>query len=84
MVDQTRSVPDYRPMPILFNEDDHYDFDRPENNFMAAISRGASWGYLDIGQNNYHDGFQSVPVNWQLSTERKRAFFTLVKEITGN
>jgi hypothetical protein len=24
-----RAVPGYRPMPILFNEDDHFDFDRP-------------------------------------------------------
>src|SRR5947209_5633331 len=26
----------YRPMPILFNQDDHYDFDKPANNFTAA------------------------------------------------
>ncbi len=31
-------------MPILFNEDDHFDFDRPENNMMAAVSEYASWG----------------------------------------
>jgi hypothetical protein len=83
MVDQTRTVPGYRPMPILFNEDDHFDFDRPENNFMAAISRYASWGYFDPGRNDYEDGYQSVPVNWGLNTERKRAFFQFVKEMTG-
>ena len=27
----------YRPMPILFNEDDHFDFDKPANNFIAAV-----------------------------------------------
>ena len=29
MVRAARAVPGYRPMPILFNEDDHFDFDRP-------------------------------------------------------
>jgi hypothetical protein len=81
MVDQARAVPGYRPMPILFNEDDHFDFDRPQNNFMAAISRGASWGFFDPGKNNYLDGYQSPPVNWGLSTERKRAFFHLVNQM---
>ena len=33
--------PTYQPMPIVFNEDDHFDFDRPENNFTAALSRHA-------------------------------------------
>ncbi len=84
MVDQTRAVEGYRPMPILFNEDDHFDFDKPYNNFIAAISRGASWGYFDPGEGNYRDGYQSVPVNWGISTERKRGFFNLVKEITGS
>ena len=53
MVRQARAVPGYTPKPILFNEDDHYDFDRPTNNFAAATSaerasvgpwiRGSSW-----------------------------------------
>jgi hypothetical protein len=58
------------------------DFDRSQNNFMAAVSRGASWGFFDPGENNYLDGYQSPPVNWGLSTERKRAFFQLAKEMT--
>ena len=70
MVDRTRAMLGNRIMPILFNEDDHYDFDREENNFAAAVTRRASWGYLDIGENNYCDGYQSPPVNWGLSTER--------------
>jgi hypothetical protein len=84
MVEQTREVPGYRPMPILFNEDDHFDFDKPLNNFMAAVSRGASWGYFDPGLSNYQDGYQCPPVNWGLSTERKQQFFQLVKEMTGS
>lgn len=83
MVDQVRTVPGYRPMPIVFNEDDHFGFDKPMNNFLAAVSRGASWGFFDPGENNYVDGYQSPPVNWGLSTDRKRAFFGLVREMTG-
>ncbi|MGA1199035.1 MAG: hypothetical protein ACO36I_21280 [Candidatus Latescibacterota bacterium] len=83
MVDLTRKVKGYHPMPILFNEDDHYDFDKPMNNFVAAISKYASWGCLDIGENNYVDGYQSTPVNWGLSTRRKEEFHNLARDITG-
>ncbi len=30
MVGETRAVEGYRPMPILFNEDDHFNFDQPQ------------------------------------------------------
>jgi hypothetical protein len=83
MVQQARAVPGYRPMPILFNEDDHFDFDKLWNNFTAAISEYASWGYFDPGKNNYCDGYQSPPVQWGLNTDRKRAFFAKLREITG-
>ena len=84
MVQQTRHVTGYRPMPILFNEDDHFDFDKPLNNFIAAISQYASWGYFDPGENDYHHGYQSVPVQWQINTQRKRAFFEKIRDITGH
>jgi hypothetical protein len=85
MVDQTRAVGGFRPMPILFNEDDHFDFDQPENNFVAATAAYASWGYFDYRMKNESiaEGFQSVPVDWNISSERKRGFFNLVAEITG-
>jgi hypothetical protein len=83
MVLQTRMVPGYKPKPILFNEDDHYDFEKPDNNFTAAVTAYASWGLYDQGTNNYHDGFQSPPVNWSINTPRKTAFFRLVSEMTG-
>jgi hypothetical protein len=83
MVRAARAVPGYRPMPILFNEDDHYDFDRSSNNFESALSERASWGYFDQGSSNYRDGYQSPPVNWGINTDRKRAFFATLKEITG-
>jgi hypothetical protein len=83
MVRQARRVPGYRPMPILFNEDDHFDFDQPLYNMLAAIREYCSWGYFDPGKNNYQEGYQSPPVNWGLNTERKKAFFAKVAEITG-
>jgi hypothetical protein len=83
MVDRTRALPGYREMPILFNEDDHFDFDQPRNNMLAALGEYASWGYFDPGQSNYRDGYQSPPVNWGLSSDRKTAFFGKMAEITG-
>lgn len=84
MVRQTRAVPGYRAKPILFNEDDHFEFDRPDNNLDAALAERASWGYFDPGANDYRDGYQSPPVNWGLNTARKRAFFARVREIAGD
>ena len=85
MVRQTREVEGYRPMPIVFNEDDHFDFEKPMNNFVAATSEGASWGFFDyrMKEENYDDGYQSVPVNWGISSERKKGFFDLLKQMTG-
>jgi hypothetical protein len=83
MVFLTRAVPGYIPKPILFNEDDHYDFERPQNNFTSAVAAYASWGLYDQGTNNYHDGFQSPPVNWTINTRRKEDFFRLVSEVSG-
>jgi len=85
MVRQTRAVPGYRPMPVLFNEDDHFDFDNPRNNFTAAVSAYASWGFFDYRMTNegFDDGYQSVPVNWGISSARKKAFFDLLREMTG-
>ena len=83
MVEETRRVPGYRTMPILFNEDDHFDFDKPVNNMRKAIGAYASWGYFDPGASDYSDGYQCPPVNWRINTERKKAFFNLLKEVTG-
>jgi hypothetical protein len=83
MVRKTRAVPGYRPMPILVNEDDHFDFDKPANNMAAAVSEYCSWGYFDPGKNDYADGYQSPPVNWGLNTDRKKAFFARLQEMTG-
>lgn len=86
MVRETRSVPGYTPKPILFNEDDHFNFDRPDNNFTAAITEHASWGYFDyrMKDEGFQDGYQSVPADWGISSPRKRAFFALLAQITGS
>jgi len=91
MVDEVRSRPAYRTMPVVFNEDDHYCFESPVNNFSAALSRYAGWGFFDPGEGaggsaafgNYADGYQNPPVNWAINTVRKRGFFELVSEMTG-
>ena len=72
------------PKPILINEDDHYDFAQPTNNFVAAVSEHASWGFFDFRRRGegFDEGYQSVPVNWAISSERKREFFRLTAEIT--
>lgn len=88
MVRQARAVKGYTPKPILFNEDDHFDFDKPMNNFIAAVSEHAGWGYFDFrrsgdAKTKFKEGYQSVPVDWTISHDRKRGFFGLLKEITG-
>lgn len=85
MVRATRRVAGYTPKPILFNEDDHYDFEKPANNFTAAIGEYASWGFFDYRREGegFEEGFQSVPVDWRISSARKRGFFGLAAEITG-
>jgi len=77
MAAKARAVPGYRSMPILINEDDHFDFDRPMNNLVAAVGAYCGWGYFDP------EGYQTPPVRWDLDTPRKKAFFELLKTITG-
>jgi hypothetical protein len=85
MVRESRKVDGYRPMPILFNEDDHFEFDKPANNFVAAVGEFASWGYFDYRMKGegFDEGYQSVPVNWATVSERKKGFFKLLGEVTG-
>ena len=86
MIQETRRVPGCRPMPILFNEDDHENFDRPANNCTAAVAEHVSWGWFDFRRPGEarEQGYQSLPVNWGISSPRKRAFFDCLGEITGS
>jgi hypothetical protein len=91
LVERTRHRLGSRRIPIVVNEDDHFDFEKPWNNMMAAIRGHASWGFFDAGpgsggagaRGNYVDGFQNVPVNWSINTPTKRGFFDLVRKISG-
>ncbi|MGB2824889.1 MAG: hypothetical protein WBF17_28210 [Phycisphaerae bacterium] len=85
MVDRCRQSPGYSGRPILFNEDDHFDFAASDNNMLAAVSRRAGWGYFDYRMEGegFDEGFQSVPVNWRISSDRKRGFFDLLAKVTG-
>ena len=82
---RTRAVAGFREQPILFNEDDHFDFDKPENNFLAAVGEYAGWGYFDYRMKGegFAEGYQSVPVDWGIDSARKRGFFGLLGRVTG-
>lgn len=84
MVKQTRAVEGFRPMPILFNEDDHELFDQPANNFTSAVAEHVSWGWFDYRRQgeSLKDGYQSPPVDWGINSPRKKAFFQFLKQIT--
>jgi hypothetical protein len=94
MIRQVREMDAYRPMPIVNNEDDQpwrveeQGWGETSNNFVAAARNYASWGYFDFRleqeHGDFNEGFQSVPVNWQITSDRKRAFFDLLAEITGS
>ncbi|RAJ10260.1 hypothetical protein [Arenibacter echinorum] len=86
LANDTRKVKGYRKMPIINNEDDHFNFDKAINNFTTSIESYVSWGYLDFrfpGETDYSEGYQSVPVDWGINSDRKKAFFNKVREITG-
>lgn len=86
MVRNTRQVEGYTPKPVLFNEDDHFDFDKENNNFISTLKGYASWGYFDFRMKgeSFEDGYQSVPTDWGINSARKRGFFNLLREVTGN
>ena len=86
MIRRTRAVEGYRPMPILFNEDDHERFEEEENNASAAVAEHVSWGWVDYRRKGegLEQGYQSPPVNWGISSARKRGFFGFVEAVTGS
>lgn len=86
LIYESRKVDGYRTMPVVNNEDDHYDFDNPTNNFTVSIKNYVSWGYFDFrfpGETDYREGYQTVPVDWGINSKRKKGFFANVREITG-
>jgi len=84
LVKSVRSKPSYKKNPIVINEDDHFDFDKPINNFIAATQEHGSWGFFDyrMKDEKFEDGYQSVPVDWGTNSDRKKGFFGLLKKMT--
>lgn len=84
LVRDVRAKPTYKHNPIVVNEDDHFDFDKPFNHFIAATQEHASWGYFDyrMKDEKFEDGYQSVPVDWGIHSDRKKGFFELLKKMT--
>ena len=84
LIKKIRTNPAYKKNPIVINEDDHFDFDKPFNNFIAATKEHASWGYFDYRMKDeaLEDGYQSIPVDWGINSKRKKAFFGLLKKMT--
>ena len=84
----------YRSMPLVNNEDDipwrneDQGWGENGNNFVASVKSYTGWGYFDFRRpderHEYNLGFQSVPANWQISSERKWEFFELLAEITDS
>jgi hypothetical protein len=86
LIDSTKMVEGYRNMPIVNNEDDHFDFEKDTNNLLVSVRNYVSWGYFDFrfkGETDYNEGYQSMPTNWGISSARKRGFFNKLSEITG-
>lgn len=91
-VDAVREGRTYDGQPIVFNEDDHFDFDKPVNNFSVALQNRAGWGFFDPGPGaggsaaygDYSAGYQNPPINWGLNNERKRGFFEMLSRVTGS
>jgi len=81
-----RATPGYRGQPLLINEDDHFDFDRPDNNMLAAVEGYSGWGFFDYRQirERFEDGYQSLPVDWGINSGRKKGFFNLLAAVTGS
>ena len=83
LVGATKKVKGYTLKPLVFNEDDHFNFGSDSCNFVAAVKSYASWGYFDyrMKDEGFESGFQSVPVDWGIDSERKKMFFKKLREI---
>ena len=90
MVEETRKVDGSHPVPIIFQEDVHFNFDSPVNNMMNAFKARASWGFFDFrkrgetlaaNDSSFQEGYQSVPVDWGINSARKKQFFQLLEKI---
>jgi hypothetical protein len=92
LIRSIRRTEAYAPKPIINHEGDqawrdvHQGWGRTGHNFVACVANGVSWGCFDYRERGegFDEGFQSVPVNWRLSSDRKRGFLGLLAETTGS
>ncbi len=85
LIRKVRLSDHYRNQPVVINEDDHFNFQQAENNFLAATDEKVSWGYFDYrikGETALEQGYQSLPCDWGISSPRKKAFFKLLSNLT--
>ena len=85
LIDHTKASKAYQNIPIINNEDDHYDFEKETNNMIVSIKNYVSWGYFDFrfkGETDINEGYQTIPVNLDISSTRKKEFFAKLREIT--
>lgn len=91
---EIRQKPVYSPKPLVNNEDD-IPWRNPDqgwgdsgNNFAESIRSYTGWGFFDFRlpteNHDYNLGYQGIPVNWQLSSQRKRDFFNMLAIITNS
>lgn len=83
---QLKAQSAYRGQPLLINEDDHFDFDNPDNNMLASLDEYCGWGFFDYREvrEHFEDGYQSLPVDWGINSKRKKGFFELLAKVTGS
>jgi hypothetical protein len=70
----TRNLDPARTIPVLVNEDDHNDFEAPDGRLASCVAEHVSWGWFDWRRKDeaFDEGYQSVPVNWKISSEREQ------------
>ena len=89
MINNVKKTSSYKnkPKPILFNEDDHYNFQSSSNNMKSAIDGHASWGvFVDCNKTTAGDyiyGYQCVPAAWGINTPIKQSFFEAAKSYSS-
>ena len=84
-VAKVKTVVGNRIVPLVINEDDNFDFDNPSSHFNIALENYISWGFFDYrkkGNNDLREGFQTIPIDWGINSENKKAFFNKLKEVT--
>lgn len=86
LIRNARKLDGYRRMPVVVNEDDHPGERLPDAHFTAALSQSAGWGFFDYRRKGEgaSEGFQNPPVDWGVRSDRKKAFFSRLAEVTGS